>query len=60
MNSVKEINVKNCPYYFFDDKTIIKNIDPNKMKLDEKPYKNYILLIRTYHISYEATKSVKP
>ena len=29
MNSVKEINIKNCTYYFFDDMINIKNLDPN-------------------------------
>ena len=28
MNSVKEVNLKNPTYYFFDDMVNIKNLDP--------------------------------
>ena len=38
MNSVKEIKVKNRTYYSFDDMIIIKNLDPNKIKIDGKSY----------------------
>ena len=40
MNCVKEIYVKNCRYYLFDDMINIKNLDSNKTKVDEKLYKN--------------------
>ena len=36
MNNVKEIDIKNGTYYFFDDMFNIQNLDPNKSKLDEK------------------------
>ena len=36
MNNVKEIDIKNGAYYFFDDMLNIQNLDPNKSKLDEK------------------------
>ena len=39
MNSVKEIKVKNRTYYSFDDMIIIKNLDPNKIKIDGKSYR---------------------
>ena len=38
MNSVKEINVKNRTYYFCDNMINIKNLNSNKIKMDEKPY----------------------
>ena len=38
MNSVKEINVKNRIYNFCDGMINIKNLDSNKIKIDEKPY----------------------
>ena len=43
MKRVKEIDIKNCTY-FFDHMINIKNLDPNKIKLDKKPYKkkNYL------------------
>ena len=43
MNSLKEINVKNRMYYFFDDMISIKKLDPNKIKMDEKSYKNILI-----------------
>ena len=35
MNSVKEVGIKNRTNYSFDD-TNIKNLDPDKIKIDEK------------------------
>ena len=32
MNSVKEINIKNRTYYFFDDMINIENFDSNNIK----------------------------
>ena len=42
MNSVKGFNVKNRKYYFFDDMIIIENLDSNKIKIDEKSYRNIL------------------
>ena len=33
MSCVKEINIKNRTYYFFDDMINIKNFDPNWIKI---------------------------
>ena len=38
MVSIKEINVRICTYYFFDDTVNINNLDPNQIKID-KSYK---------------------
>ena len=35
-NKIKDIDIKNCRYYFFDNIINIKNFDPNKIKIDEK------------------------
>ena len=35
-NGLKDISIKNDKYYFFDDIIIIKNFDPNNIKIDEK------------------------
>ena len=35
-----EADIKNRAYYFLDDIINIKNYDPNKIKIDEKSYKN--------------------
>ena len=39
-NKFKEIDKKNRTYYFFNDMINIKNVDPNKIERDKKPYKN--------------------
>ena len=41
-NKFKEIGIKNRTYYFFDDLVNIKNLDPNKIKIDGKSYKNIL------------------
>ena len=43
-NKSKEISKKNHTYYFFDDIINIKNLDPNKIKMDEKSYKIFLLI----------------
>ena len=48
MNSIKEINIKNCTYYFFDDMINIKNFDPIKIKIYEKSNKTFVI----YQIGY--------
>ena len=40
MNSVKEIDIKNGMYYFFNNMINIKNLEVNKTKIDEKSSKN--------------------
>ena len=55
-NIIKEIDIKNCTYCIFDDMVNIERLDPNKIKIDKKPYKNILI----YHISYVKTISVKP
>ena len=47
-NKVKDIDIKNRTYYFFDDTINIENFDPNNIKIDEKPYKK----IPIYYIGY--------
>ena len=46
MNSVKEINVKNDIDNYFDEIINIKNLNPNKLKIDEKifPYTRSVIL----------------
>ena len=34
-NKVKDIDIKNQTYYFFNDIINIKNFDPNNIKIDE-------------------------
>ena len=35
-NSVREIDIKNRTYYFFNDISNIKNLDPNNIKISSK------------------------
>ena len=48
MSSLKDIFIKNCMYYFFDDMINIKDLDPKKIKTDEKSYENILI----YHTEY--------
>ena len=41
--SIKNINIKNRTYYFFDDIINIKDFDPNNIEIDEKLYKHIII-----------------
>ena len=43
MNSLNEVNIKNCRYYFSDVKIHVKNLDPNKTKIDNKSYNNILI-----------------
>ena len=52
MGNVKEINIKNRTYYFFDDMINIKDFNSNLLKIDRKFYKN----INIYYIGYITMK----
>ena len=54
-NIVKDTNIKNHTYYFFDDIINIKNFDPNKIKIEGKSYKNILI----YCIAYVMIKDSK-
>ena len=40
MSEVKDIDIKNRTYYFFNDIINIKNFERNNIKIDEKSSKN--------------------
>ena len=48
MGEVKQINIKNRTYYFYNDMINLKNFEPNLLKIDKKSYKN----IGIYNIGY--------
>ena len=52
MGEVKEINIKNQTYYFFDDMINIKNFHSNLLKIDKKSHKD----IDIYYIGYITIK----
>ena len=47
-NKVKDIDIKNSTYYFFDDIINAKNYDPSNTKIDQMFYKNILI----YYIGY--------
>ena len=54
MGVVKQINIKNRTYYFYNDMINIKNFDPILLKIDWKLYKD----INIYNIGYIAIKKI--
>ena len=42
-NKVKDVDIKNRTYCFFNDMINIKNFDLNNIKLDEESYKNIFI-----------------
>ena len=54
MGKVKQINIKNRAYYFYNDMINIKNFEPNLLKIDRKSYKN----IGIYNIGYITIKKI--
>ena len=54
-NSFKDIHIKNRTYYFFNDMTNMKTLDPNKIKINKKSYKNIVI----YYIGYLMVKDLR-
>ena len=48
MGMIKQMNIKNKTYYFYDDMINIKNFNPNLLKIDQKSFKS----IGIYYIGY--------
>ena len=54
-NKVKNIDIKNQTYYFFNDIINIKNFGTDRIKIDEKSYENIFI----YYIGYVTIKESK-
>ena len=54
MRKVKERNIKNQTYYFFNDMIDFKNFESNLLKIDKKHYKD----IDIYYIGYVTIKKI--
>ena len=54
MGEVKQINIKNRTYYFYNDIIDLKNFDARLLKVDKKSYKN----IGIYNIGYITIKKI--
>ena len=44
-NKVRDLDIKNRTYYFFNDIINIKNFDLSNSKIDEKSYKKFLFTI---------------
>ena len=54
MRKVKQINIKNPTYYFYNDKINLKNFDAKLLKIDKKDYNE----INIYYIKYVTVKKI--
>ena len=52
MGQVKEINIKNQTYYFFNDMINIKHFGSSLLKIDKKSRKN----VDSYYVGYITIK----
>ena len=52
MGKVKQTEIKNRTYYFYNDMINLKNFESNLLKIDKKHYKR----IDVYYIGYITTK----
>ena len=54
MGSIREINIKNRTYYFYNDIIDIETFDSKNLKLDKKMYKD----LDIYNIGYVTIKKI--
>ena len=54
MGTVKQINIKNRTYYFYNDIIDVENFDTRLLKIDKKSYKD----INIYNIGYITKKKI--
>ena len=54
MGEVKQINIKNQTYFFYNDIIDLENFEPNLLKIDKKHYKE----INIYYIGYITIKKM--
>ena len=48
METVKEMNIKNRIYYFYNDIIDLENVKSNLLKIDKKSYQDIVI----YNIGY--------
>ena len=53
MGNIKQFNIENRIYYFFNDKINIKSFEPNLLEMEKKLYKN----IDIYYIGHITIKN---
>ena len=54
MGKIRQINIKNWTYYFYNDQINLKDFDASLLKIDKKDYKD----IDIYYIGYVTVKKI--
>ena len=54
MGKIRQINIKNRTYYFYNDQIDLKDFDVKLLKIDKKDYKD----IDNYYIGYVTVKTI--
>ena len=54
MGKIKQINIKNRTYYFYNDQINLKDFDASLLKVDKKDYNE----IDIYYIGYVTVKKL--
>ena len=54
MGKIKQINIKNRTYYFYNDQINLKDFDARLLKVDKKDYNE----IDIYYIGYVTVKKI--
>ena len=54
MGEIKQINIKNRTYYFYNDQIDLKDFDAKLLKIDKKDYNE----IDIYYIGYVTVKKI--
>ena len=54
MREIKQINIKNRTYYFYNDRIDLKNFDAKLLKVDKKEYNE----INIYYIGYVTVQKI--
>ena len=54
MGKIRQINIKNRTYYFYNDQIDLKDFDAKLLKIDKKDYKD----IDINHIGYVTAKKL--
>ena len=53
---MKEIDIKNCTFYYFDDLININDFDPKNVEADKTSYKDILF----HYFGYKVSNGVKP
>ena len=54
MGEIKQINIKNWTYYFYNDQIDLKDFDAKLLRIDKKDYKD----IDIYYVGYVTVRKI--